>query len=743
MQSIAGLNDDQVSVRKGKSGTSCPNCGGNNRYSFKSEEDGGWACRHCGGGDGWELLQKVNRWGFKESVEKVGEYLGIVDGNTDFAAIQEENEARRLAKETEAAQALELAMRYESKVWERSGEANPRHPWIAHKNLSDTALSVCRQKGDKLLIPAFNPKGVRVSHQSISQKSNGEFVKLFKNGIPVKGLFCEFGTKSHYVLIGESFADADAAFQLSGSNRKAICAFSAGQIPAIVEYASKKYPESQIVICADNDEEGRRAVEKASTIVPGIAVSYPPSGKDWSQYFLENGKESPLNNCEMLRSDRIPPATEGVEGQLINGRELSDTDTAVLSSMNGRYCHTVLGGRHVIARAKYCPINGEATVFEPLEQFKNYFHHIPQVAGMNAGSAWIKWPSKHHKLGGLTFQPNTSKCPANVYNLWRGFSVEPIKGDCTVFLEHLRQVICSGEDKAYSYFIGWLAHMIQKPDEKPSVAIFMRSVMGAGKDTAVKAISMMLGIHAATQNGDEQVTGRFQGALQEKLFVFINEARVTDSRAIDKLKSLISENVVSLELKGKDPVTIPNFARFVFASNHDHVIRADPKERRYLMLEPRPIYKVGSQQHYDYFAALHKWIDNGGASHLLEYLQTLDLTGFNPHSAPATSLLNEQKQYSMKPVHQFFMQWLERSNHIEWKQRVPACEVRDMFLSWAEKYGEDGLKPNGAGRAVNSTMKAMGIDQKNSAGRYYPLPELESMKARFAGLYDSTVEEMF
>ena len=231
--------------------------------------------------------------------------------------------------------------------------------------------------------------------------------------------------------------------------------------------------------------------------------------------------------------------------------------------------------------------------------------------------------------------------------------MEPVTGDCSLYLTHLEKVICGGEQVAYKYLIGWLAHMVQKPSEKPSVAVFMRSVMGTGKDTMVRAISEMLGMHATTQNGDEQITGRFQGALQEKLFVFINEARVTDSRAIDRLKSLITEKEISLELKGKDPVRIPNYARFIFASNHDHVIKADPKERRYLMLEPKPLYEVGTPEHHDYFRSLHQWMDDGGASHLLAYFQTVDLSGFNPHSAPSTSLLIEQKQHSMKSSHQF------------------------------------------------------------------------------------------
>ena len=428
---------------------------------------------------------------------------------------------------------------------------------------------------------------------------------------------------------------------------------------------------------------------------------------------------------------------------ILLGKELMDEELARLEDMNRRFCHTVVGGKHVIASSKYCLAAGETTAFEPLEQFKNYFLHCPQIAGTNAGASWLKWSGKHHKLGGVTFQPCAEKCPKDIFNLWHGFKVEPIEGDCSLYLDHLRKVICGGDESAYSYLVGWLAHMVQKLDEKPSVAIFMRSVMGAGKDTMVRALSEMLGRHALTLNGDEQITGRFQGALQEKLFVYINEARILDSRTMDRMKSLISEKEVSLELKGKDPVRIPNFARFILASNHEHVIRADLRERRYLMLEPKPLFEVSSPEHFAYFKSLHAWIDNGGAQYLLQYLQSLDLTNFNPHSAPTTAMLIEQKQHSMQNSHQFIREWLNGCDPIEWPKRIPARDLTDNYRSWHEANIGEKLTATKAGREVGAVMKKLTITPKQSNGKYYPLPDLESMKAKFAKLYQTTIDKMF
>lgn len=56
----------------------CPNCGGKDRYRFDNKDnDGTYLCSHCGAGDGWDMLKKLNNWEFKEAVPHVAKYLSI------------------------------------------------------------------------------------------------------------------------------------------------------------------------------------------------------------------------------------------------------------------------------------------------------------------------------------------------------------------------------------------------------------------------------------------------------------------------------------------------------------------------------------------------------------------------------------------------------------------------------------------------------------------------------------------
>lgn len=63
---------------KGKH-TACPLCGGKDRWRLDDKEGHGtWICSHCGAGDGFHLLQKLNNWSFAEAAKYVEQMAGKV-----------------------------------------------------------------------------------------------------------------------------------------------------------------------------------------------------------------------------------------------------------------------------------------------------------------------------------------------------------------------------------------------------------------------------------------------------------------------------------------------------------------------------------------------------------------------------------------------------------------------------------------------------------------------------------------
>ena len=83
--------------------------------------------------------------------------------------------------------------------------------------------------------------------------------------------------------------------------------------------------------------------------------------------------------------------------------------------------------------------------------------------------------------------------PNGYLNLWQGFAVKPHKGDWTLFDDHLFYVICGENQRYYDWLMDWLAHLVQKPYEKPGSAVVLKSeVKGTGKSMVVEFLRRIL-----------------------------------------------------------------------------------------------------------------------------------------------------------------------------------------------------------------------------------------------------------
>jgi hypothetical protein len=433
-------------------------------------------------------------------------------------------------------------------------------------------------------------------------------------------------------------------------------------------------------------------------------------------------------------------ATIQSEQHFVNNNTLSENDLATLVSLNKKYTHVTVGGKHKIASMKPCPVDGKSLNLESLPDFRSYFLHETKINGLNVGEAWLSWPGKVFKPDGISFYPQKSLCPKSIYNLFEGFPLTAKKGDVTPFLYHINEVICNSDRVAGQFVIEFLAHMIQKPNEKPSVAIVMKSVQGAGKGTMIEPILQILGPYAVQVNGAYQLTGRFNSVVANKLLVFADEVDLTDVRTADKLKGLISEPRLSLERKGIDPIQVPNFCRFIFASNHETVIKAGNRERRYLVLEPSSKYA----QNTAYFNQLRQWINANGACYLLDYLLNVDITNFDPRKAPVTKALLEEKLANLSSYQQFIMSELIQDRPFNGLCRIETQSMTRKCEQWLDANNYNESVPQ-IRSAIGKLLSRMSIGSIGRSGRdaYYELPEIAVFREKFSLLLGHTANEIF
>jgi len=426
----------------------------------------------------------------------------------------------------------------------------------------------------------------------------------------------------------------------------------------------------------------------------------------------------------------------------IDGYQLTKAEIEEFTSMNNEFAHVVIGARHRVMTYKPCPINKVRMTFEGINEFPKYFMHIPKLANKNLGDAWLKWPSKAFYPNGIGYYPDSTLLPKGTLNTFNGFGCSSVKGNVDIIEYHITQVLCGGDGEVANYFISWLAHIFQKPAQKPTVAVLMKSEQGSGKGRFYALLQKMLATNAHQVNGHYQLTGRFNSVIAGKLLIFGDEVDLTNKAVADKAKGIISEPTLSLELKGIDAEQIPNYARFIFAGNHERLISAGTRERRYVVLEPSS-HKLDDEK---YWQELTRFINGKGPSYFMQYLMDVDLSGFNPFKAPATKGLIEEKLCSLPNHLEFLYDELCKVSPFNGAVRLKAPELILNYKSWLDEKGES-TSLAAMRSQIGKLMSQCGIQaigrSDSKDGKFYELPDKIDFREGFSKVLGHKASEVF
>ncbi len=351
--------------------------------------------------------------------------------------------------------------------------------------------------------------------------------------------------------------------------------------------------------------------------------------------------------------------------------------------------------------------------------------------------AWIRSPARREYPNGFALLPG-QEAPEGVYNLWRGWGIEPKEGNAKPALKHLRNVICSGDDKVFRYLLGWLAHCVQRPGDPAEVAVVLRGGRGTGKSTVGRWMAQIFGGHALHILHSRHLTGNFNAHLRGTCFLFADEAFFAGDRAgADVLKGLVTEPTITIERKGVDAFTTRNRLKIMMASNSEWVVPAGTDERRYLVLDVSDVKK----QDHAYFAALTAHMENGGLAALLWFLLRYDLTAFNVRHVPHTAALDQQKLLSLSPLHSWLYARLYAGHLMThenaWNREQSRDAVVNAFAEYAGRKGARFEHTDAAfiGRSLRKVFPDLGDTQRRTGAgqrtRFWVFPTLEEARRQF------------
>ena len=277
---------------------------------------------------------------------------------------------------------------------------------------------------------------------------------------------------------------------------------------------------------------------------------------------------------------------------------------------------------------------------------------------------FYKQPSTTHYVG-TAFSPE--QLPNNVLNLWSGPIPVPQQGGYSVIDRHIREVICSGVKEYYEYHMNYLAHMVQKPEEKAGVMLIYMGGEGTGKGSMCRVLEAIWSHSTLQVSNVDDILGRFTGALERSYIVWLDEAIFKgDRKSQDALKTFITEPYIRIEEKYQPKREIESFHRCFAATNHKHFGQVSADNRRFFMLqvsEEKKINKSASAEDQKkqgeywrrFYDALH---DGKTIPAFLYHLKQLDISDFNVNQFPSTSTHKEQKLKSLEGIERFLFEAL-------------------------------------------------------------------------------------
>jgi hypothetical protein len=283
---------------------------------------------------------------------------------------------------------------------------------------------------------------------------------------------------------------------------------------------------------------------------------------------------------------------------------------------------------------------------------------------------WLnhRWASRKQRI---TFAPEQNL--VNALNEWKGFTYkEDPSGKCDLFLDLIRDVICSGNDEYYQYVLDWCARMFQYPGKVGEVALVLKGGSGIGKSFFAQQLGELLVSNFYETAKMDRLTSNFNATLRTTVLLFLDEALFGgDKKQYDILKKLLVNNTLDVEAKGYEQETVANCLHIILASNHEYVVPAQFDDRRLMVLE----VSDAQQKNREYFGPIEEQLKDGdgkGYAALFHFFRTRDISNFRVDKVPQTVALDEQKEHALTMSDKWLLDklWAENLGYGRWPDKI-------------------------------------------------------------------------
>jgi len=324
----------------------------------------------------------------------------------------------------------------------------------------------------------------------------------------------------------------------------------------------------------------------------------------------------------------------------------------------------------------------------------------------------------------IQFIPTNNK-KEEIFNSFTGFNFEDINDFedsklIKLFKEHI-SILTNHEEKSIDYLIKFIAHLIQKPEERPETIILLKSNQGYGKDTLINIIVSLLGEKYFLRTAEiDDIFGSYNVGLRDKLFLQLNELEGKDGFSHkEKIKNLATEEKTIIREKYVSQYNQKNYLRIFICSNNFNPVEIPFDDRRMTVFQATR--KKPSQK---YFNELNKYLkDKDELQKLFNYLNNINISNFSPsNDRPITKAYENMKDSNQNPIYKYLYDNFIRGDYKEnfgndikkQKKNNKLYVQSNLFYQYYKEYLSsedlDYIKPTF--KIIKSILLDLGIEKK-------------------------------
>lgn len=277
---------------------------------------------------------------------------------------------------------------------------------------------------------------------------------------------------------------------------------------------------------------------------------------------------------------------------------------------------------------------------------------------------WMR--SKHRRDYESVVFTDEEVVDKTAYNLFKGFAYTPINHedvDIQILFDLILSVICDGDEFFYNVTLAYIAQMIQDPMNKLGTALVIYGEKRIGKGTFIKLVGDLIGSNHYFQTSQaDKVFGRFNVQLLRSVLVYLNEAFWSgDKSAEGRIKSLITDEDMSYEIKGGAIFGGKNVTRLILDSNDKYIVPATADEGRYICLNASSC-KKGNREFLGAANDLRK--NQKAMEKIMYFFMNFDYKPYEHHlrEAPKNAFLVEQIVQNFTKIQEWWFRNLQEGN---------------------------------------------------------------------------------